>query len=92
MNPAPKIQKLPAFQGYLQISGHAVDRASLRALDIWKGHRLPTEGLHTWLRRAGKTALAQPPDSLGFHHHLGLCWAFEDGDGWPVLKTIVRER
>ena len=91
MNAVPKIKSPSPFSGYLQVSGHAVDRASMRALETWQTYRRPAEGLYAWLRREAKTALTQPPDARGYRHHLGLRWAFDEGDGWPVLKTVIRD-
>jgi hypothetical protein len=73
----------------LEISGHAVDRASLRCRAIWhETARDQEEGLHAWLVRISTEALAQArPDHEGVVYYLGMKLVFEPGE-WPVLKTI----
>lgn len=76
----------------LDISGHAIDRASQRCLKIWEETRVDDEGLHSWLARVAKTALDWPPDEKGRHHLLGMVFCFEKDGNWPVLKTVRRAR
>lgn len=79
------------WPAYIEVTGHAVDRASLRALRIWQENARRGEGLYAWLQRQAKLAFAETPDAQGYRYHLGLRWAFEDGGNWPVLKTLVRD-
>ena len=62
----------------LDISGHAIDRASLRCRRTWHETRGDDEGLHAWLCRLSKEALAQAkPDEEGRCFYLGLKLVFE---------------
>lgn len=74
----------------LEISAHAIDRASLYCRKIWHETRGEGEGLHTWLARQAADALKVEPDSQGRHHLRGMIFAFgKDGD-FPVLRTVMR--
>lgn len=80
----------------LDVSGHALDRASQQCLDIWRRTRKshypyhPHEGLHAWLCRMAAEALeADRPDPRGGYLHQGMRFVFEPG-AWPVLKTVMR--
>lgn len=73
----------------LEISGHAIDRASLRCRKTWHQTALtPDEGLHAWLCRVSEQALAMGERDGAKVRHLGLVFVFEVGDVYPVLKTI----
>lgn len=75
----------------LDISGHAIDRASLNCRKIWHETALDkNEGLHAWLVRMAGIALKNEPDEKGRHHHAGMKFVFEPGK-WPVLKTVMPE-
>lgn len=74
----------------IDISGHAIDSASLRVRKIWHEDRGEQEGLHAWLLRICEEALAdQEPDDEGRVHHKGMRLVFESGELYPVLKTIM---
>lgn len=74
----------------IDISGHAVDSASLRIRRTWHENRNPTEGLHSWLARAAKEALDHGL-ALGddAYSHLGVKWVIETGSAFPFLKTVI---
>lgn len=74
----------------LDISAHAIDRASLHCRKIWHENRGDDEGLHAWLHRMAVEALKTEPDEKGRYHHLGIRWCFELDSVWPVLKTVMR--
>lgn len=77
----------------LDVSGHAVDRASLFGLDVWAATRQEGEGLRAWLYRVAVKALAAgPPDAQGRRQHHGSIFAFEQEGAWPELKTVMRGR
>ncbi len=73
----------------LDISGHAIDRASLRLLDNWKRTAHKDEGLNAWLIRVSQEALkigARKGDAILY---ADLKFVFEMDGRWPVLKTIM---
>ncbi len=75
----------------LEVSGHAIDRASLTCRAIWHQTALsPQEGLHAWLCRVAAEAWAKQ-DAIpnGKLQHGGLLFAFEKGMSWPILKTVM---
>lgn len=77
----------------LDISGHAVDRASLNCLSIWRRTRRQGEGLHTWLVRMSNEAIAQCHiDRAGRYKHEGMLFVFESSGAWPILKTVMLEK
>lgn len=75
----------------VDISGHAIDRASLHCRKIWHEDRASDEGLYAWLCRITMEAL----DSGARLESGKIKWKgmkfviIEDGE-WPVLKTIMR--
>jgi hypothetical protein len=84
----------------LEISGHALDRASQCCRDVWKltrklgGPGEHHEGIHSWLCRMAVEALEKgTKDPKGRLHYQEVIFVFEDQDlVWPVLKTVMRER
>jgi len=75
----------------IEISGHAIDAASLRIRKTWHENREKAEGLHGWLCRAALDARALgekvDEDCLAW---LGVKWVFASDRGeWPLLKTVV---
>ena len=77
----------------LDISGHAIDSASLRLRKKWHETALDeNEGLHAWLARMCKEAIdknGMTEDGVVFHNGMKFC--FEKGE-WPVLKTIMSRK
>lgn len=77
----------------IDISGHAIDSASLRCRKIWHATRRDdSEGLHAWLCRVAASALAEgKPDGDKIYFE-GMLFAFERDGEWPLLKTIMRKK
>lgn len=74
----------------LDISGHAIDRASLYCIKIWEQTRHENEGLHAWLVRMSQEALElNHKDEKGRYIYNDMKFAFEEEGIWPVLKTIM---
>lgn len=77
----------------VDVSGHAIDRASLSCRKIWHENKLENEGIYSWLCRASKEALEIASiDEKGRYHHMGMMFAFGDGAAYPVLKTVMRKK
>ena len=77
----------------LDISGHAIDRASLSCRKIWHETRSKDEGLHSWLCRMASEALAEgAPDEDGRCFYNGMKMVFEDDTVWPILKTVMPQK
>ena len=77
----------------LDITGHAIDRASTVALDLWQKTRKKDEGLHAWLHRLAHEALGRGDgDDDGGYAHMGLRFVIERDMEWPVLKTVIRKK
>ena len=75
----------------VELSGHAIDNASLRVRKIWHETRGKDEGLHSWLQRVTLEALEKGErlDS-GRIKYLGMKLVIEQGEEFPVLKTVMR--
>lgn len=74
----------------IEVSGHAIDRASLLCRHFWHEDRKRTgAGLHAWLCRVAKEAhdKGQRMDG-GKILYSGMKFAFSDDTKWPVLMTI----
>lgn len=77
----------------LDVSGHAIDRASQQLLGYWQRDHRENEGLHAWLVRIAAEALEHTPaDAEGIVRHRGIRFVFEPGVEWPTLKTVIREK
>jgi len=73
----------------IDISGHAIDRASLRVRRTWHESRAEDEGLYSWLVRISTEALERnETDSRGRFLHDKVKLVIELDGRWPVLKTI----
>lgn len=79
----------------IEVSGHAIDRASLSCRKIWhQTARDENEGLHAWLCRVAMEALGtQPPEraqgAAGAEIiYLGMKLIFVFGESYPALKTV----
>lgn len=76
----------------IEISGHAVDRASLKLLKLWRQNRNEDEGLHAWLMRGATEARAKGKEIRGRIHYAGIKWVFKDGNLWITLATVMPEK
>lgn len=73
----------------MEISGHAIDRASQQLIGKWMELRLPNEGLHAWLVRMATAARARDRQKRDKFYYSGMKFVFEEGEIWPVLKTVM---
>ena len=86
----------------VEISGHAVDSASLRCRKIWHEDSVENEGLHSWLHRISNEALEKvsiQKDTLDVLRgegesemklvHKGMKLVFVLGAIYPTLKTVM---
>ena len=73
----------------IELSGHAIDNASLRVRKIWHETRGENEGLYSWLMRVTTEAMAagEPVDDT--YYHLGMKLVVQPGEEFPILKTIM---
>lgn len=85
-----ELQRRGTVTPELEISGHAIDRASLHCLEIWRNTRLKEEGLHAWLIRVSQEALKSGSKKKDKYHYLAMKFVFEEDGIWPVLKTVMR--
>ncbi len=72
----------------LEVSGHAVDRASQRCLKVWRKERKEDEGLHHWLVRMSMEAINVHGLKEKIHYK-GLKMVFTVDNKWPTLKTVM---
>lgn len=78
----------------IEISGHAIDTASLRCWKIYRDNRkTANEGLHAWLTRTCVDALASSDVGAdGDVYYQGMKFALVQGDLHWTLKTIMRDK
>jgi hypothetical protein len=76
----------------LDVTGHALDRASQSCLKAWRHDRQGQEGLHSWLARVAMEALKKraPTGAPERRTHKGIRFVFKFEFGWPVLQTVVK--
>lgn len=76
----------------VELSGHAIDKASLRCRKIWHQTRKEGEGLWSWLQRMTLEAIEQGAVTGDRIHYKGMKFCVMQGDEIPVLKTIMRNK
>lgn len=77
----------------LEISGHAIDRASLLCRRLWHEDRGEDEGLHAWLVRITGEAMKDGKKlENGKIAYKGMRLAIEFDCEWPILKTVMPGR
>jgi hypothetical protein len=83
----------------IELTGHAINNASTRVLKIWQETRKPAddkccddEGLYSWLQRMTLEAIAQGAQIGGKIHYKGMKFVVAEGEEFPTLKTIMRNK
>lgn len=74
----------------VELSGHAIDNASIRVRKIWHETKNENEGIYSWLQRMTKESLEANNVHNGKYKHKGMKLVIEQGEELPVLKTIMR--
>lgn len=75
----------------VELSGHAIDNASLRVRKIWHETRDVDEGLWSWLQRMTLEAIKEGEEVRGGKiKYKGMKFVIEQGEEFPILKTIMR--
>jgi len=72
----------------VEISGHALDRASLNCRRLWYDTSEEGEGLNAWLIRIATEAL-ESKGQKELVRYKGLKMIFTFGEYYPVLKTVM---
>lgn len=75
--------------GAVNVTNHAVDRASLRILERWRQSHAKNEGLHAWLLRMAGEALASRRQAYCGQEQIvyrGIVFVFEHS---PVGSTLI---
>ena len=86
-----EVNRRGSFIPTLDISPHAINKASLRCMDIWERTRKENEGLHAWLHRMAEEALLLAPGLKAeriIYNNMRL--VFNYGSCYPALKTIMK--
>jgi hypothetical protein len=79
----------------IEVSGHALDRASQQLLSKWKkdtddGKK---QGIHSWLiENAQKAIINGKSPEEGVYIYRGMKFIFLIGSAYPVLKTVMRKK
>ena len=73
----------------VELSGHAIDNASLRVRRIWHETKKPEEGLYSWLIRMVTEAMERGSSVDGAYFHNGMKLVVAQGEEYPVLKTVM---
>jgi len=73
----------------LEVSGHAIDRASLKCGQIWATTKQDkNEGIYSWLTRVANEALKERPKQEEIYYK-GLKLVFAFGEYYPTLKSVM---
>jgi hypothetical protein len=77
----------------VELTGHAIDNASLRVRKIWHETRGKDEGLYSWLQRMTLEAIEHgEPMGDEVHWYKGMKFCITEGEEFPTLKTIMRNK
>jgi len=75
----------------VELSGHAIDNASLRVHKIWHENRDKDEGLYTWLQRMTLEAIDKGEQiDAGKFRYKGMKFVIASGEEFPILKTVMK--
>lgn len=75
----------------VELSGHAIDNASIRVRKIWHETKLNNdEGIYSWLQRMTLEALSDGQEHNGKIKYKGMKFVIEKGKEFPVLKTVMK--
>ena len=72
----------------IEISNHAIDRASIACIKHWEKTRKKNEGIYSWLIRMSKAAIKQDGKKEKITYK-GIIFIFCYGELYPTLKTIM---
>lgn len=79
---------------FVEVTHHAIDRASQALLRLWKKSRRPEEGLYSWLARMAEEAIRRHKprrDGAVKLRYAGIEFAFEWSETRrPIVKTVVK--
>ena len=73
----------------VDISGHAIHRASLLCRKIWHRTKNENEGLHAWLVRVTQEAIKSGEQRNGEVYYMGMKMKIIMDGKWPVLLTVL---
>ena len=79
----------------VEISNHAIDKASLRVRKQWHTDRGPDEGLYSWLQRICTEALELKNKTNEQNERMsykGCKLIFIYGNHYPTLKTVMNDK
>lgn len=87
-------RNIPLLDDFVEISGHAIDSASLRAWFEYMSERKENEGLHAWLKRITKEALQDGRPSENGRLHTGgrVILVVEQGELCLTVTTILLKK
>ncbi len=74
----------------IDVTGHAIDQASIKLLQYWIRTKREAEGIHAWLIRMASDSrrIGEGMDG-GTYVHIGVKFVFEEKGCWPVLLTVM---
>ena len=76
----------------IEITKHALDRASLRFLDKWMERENKDEGIYSWLVRMSTEALREvPEEGDNIFMYQGMRFVFKLGDMYPILLSVMKK-
>ena len=76
----------------VEISNHAIDKASLRVRKAWHTDRGQDEGLYSWLVRISTEVLSEQQQQHEKLNYKGCKLVFTYGNHYPTLKTVMNDK
>lgn len=85
-----ELERRGSLRPNLDVTGHAIDRASLTLRALWLAEARRGEGIHAWLTRRAEEALElKGVNGRLVIVHRGIRFVFGRDGSWPVLKTVM---
>jgi len=75
----------------IDVSGHAVDRASQVLIGKWMELRTGNEGIHAWLCRMAFEARERGKKVDDKYHFAGMKFVFAESALYPVLMSVMAD-
>ncbi len=75
----------------VELTGHAIDNASIRCRKRWHETKKTDEGLYSWLQRMTLEAIEHGEElPSGKIKYQGMKFVVAQGEEYPVLKSIMQ--
>lgn len=86
-----ELERRGCFESRVDVTAHAVNRASQRLLKVWRKTRNGDEGIYAWLARMSERAILHHGKADGRLSLDGVVYDFISTCGVPTLRSVWRD-